>query len=121
MDSDIKATVDRINQRIDKLTRIRALLLEEFGSDTVEPTAPTLPGFNHVKRIVLAKPTVKVNRRIAISDFLRLHGPATRREIHEQTGIPAGTVSYELNNKALFERLDGNRYQVKAEGETASQ
>jgi hypothetical protein len=115
MDSEIKATVDRLDQRIAKLTKIRELLLEEFGEaaqpqqpllvlDTTKPVTST--GNNGTALMVKT-------RKQTIAEFLRSQGPARRKDIADRTGVPSGTVSYELNDKETFERLDDGRYTVR--------
>jgi hypothetical protein len=118
-DPEIQATIARIDQRIAKLEKIRELLIEEFGqAEGAEAVAPVeqrrfSTGGVLTIRKADSSPTLqlplqaegsKESRRETIIAFLKAVGSAPRRDIIEATGIPAGTVSYELNDKTVFTR-----------------
>jgi hypothetical protein len=110
----IQATVDILDERITNLQTIRRMLLSEYG--VVENGASPQLSF-----IETAKPQktprkpagAGSTRKVELIRFL-LNEPASRGEIAERTGIPAGTVSYLLHDKNTFERLENGKYQVRS-------
>ena len=104
MDSDIKRTIERIDERIAKLCRIKEMLLDEFAS--VENNA------NPVKRGRSKEVSVKATRKQQVVKFILSNGPTARKELISGSRLPLGTVSYLLNDKKTFRRLDDGRWDV---------
>lgn len=117
-DSDIKATVERIDQRISKLNKIKEMLLEEFSipmetaitGGRAKATASRRRAVRRSPPRTSGKPRT---RRQVLIDFFRTNGPAPRREIIEKTGMPLGTASYLLNDKKTFTRLDSGKWDIR--------
>jgi hypothetical protein len=102
---DIKKAVEVLNHRIENLERIKGMLLEEFGAESVlgdmaETRAkPRLLG--------IGAEGADVNRRAQLAQFFRDHGPARRSEIIAGSGIPQGTIAFLLNKWPEFVRRRG--------------
>lgn len=54
----------------------------------------------------------KVNRRDQLVEFLIKNGPHTRKIITEKTGIPEGTLNFEMRDRDTFEEVPDNRWDV---------
>src|SRR5437867_461072 len=99
MDSDIKATVARIDARIAKLRKIKEMLLEEFS----------VPDANVGRSVSRTEPNT--TRKEQVVKLLLNSGPIVRKEILAKTGLPIGTIAYVLNDKKTFKN-DGGRWDV---------
>ena len=99
MVSDIVGAIEIIDGRIARLRELRKQLAEEFGiAQKTQVSANQKPLF--------AKAGDKT-RKEELTDFLKVHGPKTRAEIVNQTGIPPGTVSFCLKDKRFAKNREG--------------
>lgn len=55
------------------------------------------------------------NRLIQAAAYLIHHGPATQKELHDETGIPMGSMAYVLGHPQVFRRLEDGRWDVHEE------
>ena len=113
MHSDIAKAIDLIDQRIQTLQNIRTQLIQEFGdirpATIVQPEAAevhTLMQRLRDKRQGPNSPT----RKDQVADFIRKNGPAYRSQIAQGVAVPAGTISYCLNDKARFQQLRDGKW-----------
>ena len=98
MDGDIIGAMDVIDGRIARLLKLRKQLAEEFGiAQKTHVSAKQKPLFGK---------TGEKSRREQLADYLKADGPKTRMEIVNQTGIPAGTVSFCLRDKRFAKNGD---------------
>lgn len=98
MDQDIRRTLEKIDTRITRLTRLKKLLLAEFEADEARAD---LPGNSERK-----------TRRSQLIEFLETHGPSTRAQILQGTSFPKGTIAYLLNQDE-FQRAPDGRWSLK--------
>lgn len=106
MSPDIQRVIEIIDQRIQSLQRVKEMLLKEFGVE--QP----LPGERRV-HIPDVQPEGKKTRKQFLVDFLREHGPQTRKEIREKANLPLGTIAFLLNDKDTFQRLQDGKWAAK--------
>ena len=106
MSPDIQRVIEIIDQRIQSLQRIKEMLLKEF--EVEQP----LPGERRV-HIPGMQPEGKKTRKQFLVDFLREHGPQTRKEIREKANLPLGTIAFLLNDKDTFQRLQDGKWAAK--------
>lgn len=105
VDSDIKSTIDRLEQRTAKLQQIKQMLWDEFGKEN-EPKRSSRATTGIGKR-----KSVRGTRKTELTKYLQEHGPQTRQQMLE-TNIPLGTLSYLLNDKDTFYRLQDGRWDL---------
>lgn len=101
---DVSKTIEAIDQRIAQLRQAKAALLEAFG-----------PASNAASGDVTRKPQNgsgggRPDRFGELVKFLTTHGPASRKQILAQSGIPQGTVSYLLSSYKNFQQLPDGRW-----------
>ena len=89
---ELRRKADEYQQRADACRQAAKTLETGTLLADVEPPAPS-------------EGTGASNRLLEIADFLRRNGPATRGEVMEHSGVPAGTVRA-LLNRTHFERDD---------------
>lgn len=106
MSPDIQRVIEIIDQRIQSLKKVKEMLLKEFGVE--QP----LPGEQRV-HISDMQPEGKKTRKQFLVDFLREHGPQTRKEIREKANLPLGTIAFLLNDKETFQHLPGGKWAAK--------
>ncbi len=99
MVSDILGAIEIIDGRIARLRELRKQLAEEFG----------ISQKTHVSenQKTLCDKAGEKTRKEELAEFLKAHGPKTRMEIVNQTGIPAGTVSFCLKDKQFAKNEEG--------------
>jgi hypothetical protein len=109
MSPDIQRVIEIIDQRIQSLKKVKEMLLKEFGVE--QP----LDGERRVNwdQIPDVQPEAKKTRKQFLVDFLREHGPQTRREIREKANLPLGTIAFLLNDKETFQHLPGGKWAAK--------
>jgi hypothetical protein len=94
MPNEIEQAVALIDQKIVSLKKLRDQLAQEFGQAApLKAAIASIAGSNRAGR---------VSRKDQVEKFIKEHGPASRPEIIEATGIPVGTVAYVLNDKQRF-------------------
>ena len=105
MVSDIVGAIEVIDGRIARLRELRKQLAEEFGiaQKTHVSSSPN----------PLLDKAGEKTRKEELADFLKAHGPKTRMEIINQTGIPAGTVSFCLKDKQFEKNEEGKWHLAK--------
>jgi hypothetical protein len=112
MNPEIEKAIELIDQKIMGLQKAKLTLLEAFGekSEDMKHQASLFPAIkrNTPKR---SSPT----RRDELANFLKAEGPLTRTEIFKRSGIPQGTVSTLLLDKASFKSRDGKWYAIQKE------
>ena len=107
-DSDIVGAIAIIDGRIARLRELRKQLAEEFGiAQKAQVSASQKPLFQKAG---------EKTRKEELVDFLKAHGPKTRVDIVNQTGIPAGTVSFCLRDNRFSKTEDG-RWQLAKNAE----
>jgi hypothetical protein len=112
MNPEIEKAIELIDQKIMGLQKAKLTLLEAFGekSEDIKHQASLFPV---IKRNTVKKSTP--TRREELAEFLKLEGPLTRTEIFKRSGIPQGTVSTLLLDKATFKSKDGKWYAIQKE------
>jgi hypothetical protein len=93
MQNEITQAIELLDQKIASLQKLRNQLATEFGQ------GPT--------RNARSNGNKRVGRKDQVADFIKAHGPATRAEIIQGTGIPIGTAAYALNDEERFVARDG--------------
>lgn len=122
---DVDGPIIQLSQSIAELqkqvVRLQQQLAERQGQ--LEASQKTLDALQKSKETLLRlnAQTVEIDegssgrqtRKKAIIEFLTKSGPMKRADLVEATGIPAGTVSYELNDKETFCRLEDGRWSLR--------
>jgi len=105
MDTDIRKTIQRLDQRIKELQVTRQLLVDQFG----EPNERSAPSGS---ASVIGQPS-NGTRKSEVIQYLKQHGPASRKELLDATHMPDGTIGFVLKDKSTFQRLaDGTWWLV---------
>src|ERR1700733_9171849 len=94
---EVRKTIAAIDQKIKDLEETKKRLLETFGGSlvTVKPNG-NRPQDGGSRTIGDAMNDASSADKLVA--FLRAHGPATRREIYDLSGVPSGSVSYLLKS-----------------------
>jgi len=112
MHPEIEKAIELIDLKIMGLQKAKLTLLESFGEKNEDiKLQPSL--FPVTKRKTTKKSTPK--RKDELAKFLKLEGPLTRSEIFKRSGIPQGTVSTLLLDKATFKSKDGKWHVIQKE------
>jgi len=90
--------MNALRAKMTALKTTRATLLEEFSEGH-----PDTPSDDR---------TEKVTRKNELINFLVQFGPAHRRKIVEMTGIPEGTIAYEMRDRNTFMMLSDGRWDL---------
>jgi hypothetical protein len=104
MEEDVERTIERINERIKELEDTKRVLMQTFG---IKTSGVVRRRFAMTHPIIPSPPSPPSGRKGAIQELLRQRGPMSKTDILEQTGFPEGTVSYVLNDKEIFQNIDG--------------
>lgn len=86
MQNEIVQAIALLDQKIESLKTLRNQLASEFG----QAHSSAANGHN------------RISRKDQVKNFIKEHGPSTRAEIIQGTGIPVGTVAYVLNDEERF-------------------
>jgi hypothetical protein len=86
--SKLREQADKLNKEAEEIEAFRRLAVE-FGTETFSDSP-----------IIIA--STRKTRRQEIIDYLVAQGRHTRKDICEATGIPDGTVAYEMRDKDTF-------------------
>lgn len=96
---ELDKMLKRIDQKIKALETAKRVLIEEFG-DKSQTSLPL--------ELVAGPATVKEETaKERIVKLLIEEGPLRRKEIRRKTGMPVGTIAFNLNDKNVFYNLDG--------------
>ena len=110
--SEVRKTVLAIDKKIKELESMKKALLEAFGGAlvTAKANGNKPSGAISPKGAPLA---VELSSGAKLAVYLQEHGPATRKEIYEYSGIPSGSVSYLLKSGRFKQRVD-EKWEVAA-------
>ena len=110
---EVRKTIHAIDEKIKALEDTKKHLMETFGAP-VSVTART-NGNRLVAEVthVVPSSTTATKSGDKLVAFLRAHGPATRREILESSGVPDGSISYLLKN-GRFRRREDDKWEAIA-------
>lgn len=107
--SEVRKTIQALNKKIQALEETKRRLLETFG----EPLSAHVPEKTNGNRpanptapVPVGQPPIMLSSSEKLVMFLRNHGPATRKEIIERSGVPDGSISYLLKNGKFRQRED---------------
>jgi len=111
VDPEVQRIIEIIDRKILALWEARKELEAEYE---LEPN-------NQINAIALHAdinssirlPAGQKSRKMQLARFLEESGPMTRKEIILNCGFSEGTVSYCLNDRALFTRLSDGRWDVE--------
>ena len=106
---DLDAGIEAVTAQIAELQKRREALVQAKGALEALGLSPVEP-----KPEDAATDSDRRTRKQAIVDFLSFMGPTKRSSIVELASIPAGTVSYELNDKETFIRLEDGTWDLKS-------
>lgn len=105
----IKLEIEKLQHDITKLQHMEQSIIEQFvnsSNGTRMAAEKSVHGSRRTRTAVTA--TNETPRKIAIQEWLKKHGPASRAEIINGTKLPGGTVgAYLSTEKQLFENRDG--------------
>ena len=104
MDPEIAATIQKLSDRIEKLTRIRDMLIAEYGIDT---------SASNVTSAQISGPGHTLTRKKQVIAYLDQNGPTKSRDIVAGAGVPRGTVGWILRGSE-FLRLSGGKWDLRA-------
>ena len=110
MDTNTRQMLLAVDARIANLQEIRRLVVQEFGEEANSDTpAPKRRRRSQAKRSTKQQTDSHADRRQnQMHRWLKMNGPAGRKEIIAGTGFPSGTVSGLLSRcPELFENRDG--------------
>ncbi|MCX7012476.1 MAG: hypothetical protein NTW86_07935 [Candidatus Sumerlaeota bacterium] len=96
------------HEQLARLLRKTAEEMKRFESSGSSASLDPTPGINEREK----GGSSARSRKEQLIAFLNEHGPSTRREILEHSGIPVGTIATLLVRKAEFEQT-GKKWTVK--------
>ena len=107
-----------IREQRDVLANAQSVLNSLFdGSDDENPDGSVSSGESVASTAAAAATAAgkraKPPRRAEVVAYLEEHGPTKRARLIEATGIPEGTISYLLNDKRQFRRLEDGTWDIK--------
>lgn len=103
--SEVRKTIAAIDLKIKDLEETKKRLSDTFGGSL--PAARTNGNRPQAALSVSVADSIReTSSSEKLANFLREHGPATRREIYEHSGIPSGSVSYLLKSAKFRQRPD---------------
>ena len=103
-----------IREQRDVLANAQSVLNSLFdGSDGANPDGSVSSGESVASTTTAAGKRAKSPRRAEVIAYLEEHGPTKRARLIEATGIPEGTISYLLNDKSRFRRLEDGTWDMK--------
>ena len=110
--TEVRKTIQGIDQKIEVLEETKKRLLEAFGG----PLPVAKSNGNRPQNAISAfeagsNGTMSSGDKLA--SYLQTHGPATRQEIAEESGVPGGSISYLLKNGRFRHRAD-DKWEVAA-------
>ncbi len=96
----VSISLDDLEIRISQLREHANALLKE--ADEVEAFLKKAAELGTESSANFPIATTRKTRKQELSGFLRARGPHTRKDICEATGIPDGTVAYEMRDREVF-------------------
>jgi len=113
MNADILKAVQIINQRIENLEKIKAMLLEEYGAESTFPKSTVRTAQTTLLTLQNANGNGHGTRRDQLVRFLTEHGPAKRATIIARSGMPKGSIAFLLNQKDYFARTSDGMWTAR--------
>lgn len=105
--SEVRKTIQAIDQKIKELEETKKRLLEAFGASLVISKTNGNRPHTAVPQTGGASSLVSgMSSGDRLAMFLQEHGSATRNEIAEQSGVPSGSISYLLKSGRFHQRPD---------------
>ena len=112
----IDSKIQSLRQQLQAFEEIKQVLLAggtaNNGRGTLTETPFVPPATTHTAPQSRQPGRQPQSRKEEVQELLRRSGPLRRSEIHGQTGIPKGTVSFCLNDQHLFRSLGDGRWDV---------
>jgi len=119
---EVAKTIQALDEKIRDLEDTKRRLIATFaepvstlevsknnGNSTVSPP-PRLK--SSISSAIAAPPDTQSSADKLLS-FLRMYGPATRKEILESSGVPDGSISYLLrNNPSRYRQREDQKWEV---------
>jgi hypothetical protein len=116
LDTILREMLARIDRKMEALQRARATLIEEFAERDTGATAnvPNGDPMHALEASLRAQREAepKLKRKEEIVEFLLNAGPRTRKHICELTGIPEGTVAFEMRDRDTFKHNSDGRWDI---------
>jgi hypothetical protein len=122
--SEVQKTIHALDKKIAALEETKRRLIETFG-EAVSVRAVEAPNGNgnahkaglsatpvHPVPLPSENPII-LSSADKLAAFLRVHGPATRKEISELSQVPGGSISYLLKTDRFRQRED-QKWEVMA-------
>lgn len=115
MSPEIEEAIRLIDQKINDLQKAKQTLIETFGPRFVRRIPPDSPQYTSMFPTSTQEEKMAEGRKGQIANLIKEHGPLSSREIMERTKLSRGTVSYVLNDKAMFRLEEGKWYLIETE------
>jgi len=116
--SEVKKTIEIINEKIESLVKLRDSLMCEFGITEARDRREAIDD-RQLPMPIPIRPVTTSNRNTRkqqVIEYIGAHGPRSRKEIAAGLGIPEGTVSYVLNDRKLFFPASRGKWDVLPTG-----
>ena len=114
--------IERLEQEIGRLRKQRDVLADAQDVLALLSNKASFPDSNSVSNSVsnseagtTPKREKRPSRRDTVMAYIEEHGPSKRARLVEATGIPKGTISYLLNDKTRFKRVEDGTWDLKRE------
>jgi len=120
---EVQKTLNAIDRKIRALEDTKARLIEAFGDSFPVQTSPQSNGNSRLtpppKPIdtgvtLPSESPIMLSSADRLLQFIRNHGPATRKEIAERSGVPDGSISYLLRNNPRYRQREDQKWEVIA-------
>jgi hypothetical protein len=109
--SDVDARINELQMEINNLRLVRIQIKALAERLSAQPHAVSQTVDRAIKEKPISRPKAN-GRRQEIINFILKNGPHTRKEISEKTGIPAGSIHFEMGKKAYFWQRSDRRWDV---------
>ncbi|MFA4975833.1 MAG: hypothetical protein WC853_13895 [Thermodesulfovibrionales bacterium] len=111
MTQDVENIIAMIDRKINALNQAKQTLRSEFGNGNANMTVSSVPVSSTTKN----KTKGKVTQKDKVITAIRQYGPLGRKEIHEKTGVPTGTISAVVNDRTMFVSKDEKWHLIEKE------
>jgi hypothetical protein len=101
---ELERMIKQIDQKIRALETAKQVLLDEFGEKHLPATQLPMPKGGGSRAETAKERIVRL---------LEEAGPLSRKNIRAMTGMPLGTVSYNLNDKNVFYSMNNKWHLVR--------